>query len=44
MPLTLAESITRYGRGQTNFSVYGSVGYTLENKLEVIRKVLVLQK
>ena len=32
MPLTLAESITRHGRGQTNFSVYGSVGYTIEKK------------
>jgi integrase len=41
IPLPLAESITGHGPGQTDFAVYGSVGYTLEQKLEVIRKVLV---
>ena len=41
IPLHIAESITGHGRGQTDFAAYGSVGYTLEQKLEVIRKVLV---
>jgi integrase len=41
VPLPLAESITGHGRGQTDFAVYGSVGYTLEQKVDVIRKVLV---
>ena len=41
IPLPIAESITGHGRGQTDFAAYGSVGYTLEQKLEVIRKVLV---
>jgi hypothetical protein len=35
----LAESITGHGRGQTDFAVYGSVGYTLEQKLQVIQKI-----
>jgi hypothetical protein len=37
----LAESITGHGRGQSDFAVYGTVGYSLEQKLEVIRKVLI---
>jgi hypothetical protein len=37
--LPLAESITGHGRGQTDFAVYGSVGYTLEQKLQVIQKI-----
>lgn len=39
IPLPLAESITGHGRGQTDFAVYGSVGYTLEQKLQVIQKI-----
>jgi len=39
--LPLAESITGHGRGQSDFAMYGSVGYTLEQKAEVIRKVLI---
>ena len=39
IPLPLAESITGHGRGQTDFAVYGSVGYTLEQKLQVIKKI-----
>lgn len=39
IPLPLAESITGHGRGQTDFAVYGSVGYTLAQKLEVIQKI-----
>ena len=41
IPLPLAESITGHGRGQSDFAVYGTVGYSLEQKLEVIRKVLI---
>ena len=41
IPLPLAESITGHGRIQSDFAVYGTVGYTLEQKLEVIRKVLI---
>jgi integrase len=39
IPLPLAESITGHGRGQTDFAVYGSVGYTLAQKLQVIQKI-----
>jgi integrase len=41
IPLPVAESITGHGRGQTDFALYGSVGYTLEQKREVIGKVLI---
>ena len=41
IPLPVPESITGYGRCQTDFALYGSVGYTLEQKREVIGKVLV---
>jgi len=41
IPLPLAGSITGHGRGQSDFAVYGTVGYSLEQKLEVIRKVLI---
>jgi integrase len=41
IPLPLAERITGHGRGQTDLAVYGSVGYTLEQKLEVIQKIAV---
>jgi integrase len=41
IPLPLAESITGHGRVKSDFAVYGSVGYTLEQKVEVIRKVLI---
>jgi hypothetical protein len=37
----LAESITGHGKGGTNFMAYGTVGYTLEQKLEVIKRVLI---
>jgi hypothetical protein len=39
--LPLAESITGHGSGKSDFAMYGSVGYTLEQKAEVIRKVLI---
>ena len=41
IPLPLAESITGHGRGQSDFATYGTVGYSLQQKLEVIRKVLI---
>jgi integrase len=41
IPVPLAESITGHGRGQSDFAKYGTVGYSLEQKLEVIRKVLI---
>jgi integrase len=41
IPVPLAESITGHGKGGTNFMAYGTVGYTLEQKLDVIKRVLV---
>ena len=37
--LRLAESITGHGRNSTDFAKYRTVGYSLEQKLEVIRKI-----
>ena len=39
IPLPLAESITGHGRNSTDFAKYGTVGYSLEQKLKVIRKI-----
>ena len=39
IPTKLAESITGHSRGGSDFDSYGSVGYSLEQKLAVIRKV-----
>jgi integrase len=39
IPLPLAESITGHGRNATDFAKYGTVGYSLEQKLEVIKKI-----
>jgi hypothetical protein len=39
IPLPLAEAITGHGRHVSDFANYGTVGYTLEQKLEVICKV-----
>lgn len=41
IPLPLAESITGHGREASEFANYGSVGYTLEQKRDVIAKILV---
>ena len=41
VPVRLAESITGHSRGGSDFDHYGSVGYTLAQKLAVIRSVLV---
>jgi integrase len=39
IPTKLAESITGHRSGGSEFDTYGSVGYTLEQKLEVIKRV-----
>ena len=39
IPTRVAESITGHSRGGSEFDSYGSVGYTLEQKLEVLRRV-----
>ena len=39
VPTRLAESITGHSSGGSDFNIYGTVGYTLEQKLEVLRRV-----
>jgi len=39
IPVKLAESITGHSSGKSEFDSYGTVGYTLEQKLSVIRRV-----
>ena len=39
IPTKLAESITGHGRATSYFDTYGTVGYTLEQKLKVIARV-----
>jgi integrase len=41
IPTRLAESITGHSSGGSEFNNYGTVGYTLEQKLEVIKRVAV---
>ena len=41
IPTRLAESITGHSSGGSEFNTYGTVGYTLEQKRDVILKVLV---
>lgn len=41
IPIHIAECITGHARNLTEFSAYGSVGYTLEQKKNIIEKVLV---
>lgn len=41
IPVPLAESITGHGRNTSEFANYGSVGYTLEQKRDVIQQILV---
>lgn len=41
IPTRLAESITGHTSGKSHFNTYGTVGYTLEQKLEVIKKVAI---
>ena len=39
IPTRVAESVTGHSRGGSEFDTYGSVGYTLEQKLEIIKRV-----
>jgi integrase len=39
IPVKLAESITGHSSGKSEFDSYGTVGYTLEQKLKVIERV-----
>lgn len=41
IPTRLAESITGHSSGGSEFNNYGTVGYTLEQKLEVIKRVVI---
>jgi integrase len=41
IPTRLAESITGHSSGGSDFDVYGTVGYTLQQKLGILRKVAV---
>jgi integrase len=41
IPTHLAESITGHTSGKSHFHFYGTIGYTLEQKLEVIKKVAI---
>jgi integrase len=39
IPTRLAESITGHSSGGSDFNTYGTVGYTLEQKLEVLQRI-----
>ena len=39
IPVKLAESITGHSSGGSDFDYYGTVGYSLEQKLAVIKRV-----
>jgi integrase len=41
IPTRLAESITGHSSGGSEFNTYGTVGYTLEQKLEIIKRVAI---
>ena len=41
IPTRLAESITGHSSGGSEFNAYGTIGYTLQQKLDVIKKVAV---
>ena len=41
IPTHLAESITGHSSGKSHFHIYGTVGYTLEQKFEVIKRVAI---
>ncbi len=41
IPTRLAESITGHSSGGSHFNFYGTIGYTLEQKLDVIKRVAV---
>jgi integrase len=39
IPTRLAESITGHSSGGSDFNTYGTVGYTLEQKEDVLRRI-----
>ena len=39
IPTRLAESITGHSSGGSEFDSYGSIGYSLEQKLAVIKRI-----
>lgn len=41
VPTRIAESITGHSSGKSEFHIYGTVGYTLEQKLAVVERVVV---
>jgi hypothetical protein len=41
IPIPIAESITGHASTQSEFSSYGTIGYTLEQKLAVLKRVAV---
>ena len=41
IPTRLAESITGHSSGGSHFNFYGTIGYTLEQKLDVIKRVAI---
>ncbi len=41
IPTRLAESITGHYSGGSEFNNYGTVGYTLEQKLEVLKRIAI---
>jgi len=41
IPTRLAESITGHYSGGSEFNSYGTVGYTLEQKLEVLNRIAI---
>jgi len=41
IPTRLAESITGHSSGRSEFNNYGTVGYTLEQKLEVLKRIAI---
>jgi integrase len=41
IPVRVAESITGHASGKSEFNNYGTIGYTLEQKLDVIKRVAI---
>jgi integrase len=40
IPIRLAESITGHSSGGSEFDHYGTIGYTLQQKLNVLQRVM----
>ena len=41
IPTRLAESITGHSSGGSEFNNYGTIGYTLKQKLDVLNRIVV---